>query len=162
MADERTLARKERSGLEPYEPWNSFREMERMFKDFFTTPLPLLGRRLMAPELRHELMPEVDLRETDRELILSASVPGLERDDIDINVTEDRITISGERKIDEEKQGEYHVRQQSYGTFRVSYVLPVIVKPDDVKATYKNGVLEVVMPKSEVVEEHKVRVEVQD
>lgn len=163
MAREKTLARRERAEMEQYEPWNTFREMERMFRDFFTSPLPLLSRRLMMPEMRHEVMPEVDLRETEKELVLSASLPGLEKDDIDINVTEDRIIVSGERKTEEERPGEeYHIRQQSYGQFRVSYALPVPVKPDEVKATYKNGVLHVTMPKSEVVEEHKVKIEAED
>ncbi len=78
-----------------------------MFRDFFTSPLPLLrARRLLMPERRLEIMPDVDLRETEKDLILSASLPGLERDDIDINITADRITISGERKVEEEKPEE--------------------------------------------------------
>lgn len=165
MAREKTLARREGvQQLEPFEPWNTFKEMERMFRDFFTSPFPVLGRRMMMmPEMQYEVMPEVDLRETDKELVLSASIPGLEKDDIDINVTDDRITISGERKTEEEHPGErYHVRQQSYGEFRVSYALPATVKPDEVKATYKSGVLEVTMPKTEVAEEHKVKIEVKD
>lgn len=163
MAREKTLARREGTQLEQFEPWNTFKEMERMFRDFFTSPMPILARRMMMPELRHEIMPEVDLRETDKELILSASLPGLDRDDIDINVTDDRITISGERKTDEERPGEqYHVRQQTFGEFKVSYSLPVTVRSEEVKATYKNGVLEVIMPKSEVAEEHKVKIDVED
>jgi HSP20 family protein len=164
MAREKTLARRERTDLEQYEPWNTFQEMERMFRDFFTSPFPLLrARRWLMPEAGAEIMPDVDLRETEKELILSASVPGLAKDDIDINVTTDRITISGERKAEEEKPGEqYHVRQQSYGCFKASYALPTEVKPDHVKATYHNGILEVQMPKAEVTEEHKVKVEVKD
>jgi len=150
--------------MEVYEPWNTFRDMERMFRDFFTSPFPLLrARQWLMPESRLEIMPDVDLRETEKELILSATLPGLEKDDIDINVTDDRITISGERKSEEEKPEEiYHVRQQRYGLCRVSYDLPTVVKPEDVKATYHNGILEVHMPKAEVAEEHKVKVEVKD
>jgi HSP20 family protein len=164
MAREKTLARRERTELERFEPWNTFREMERMFRDFFTSPFPLVRPRpWLIPEPRYEIMPEVDLRETEKELVLSASVPGLEKDEIDINVTADRISICGERKTEEEKPGEqYHVRQQSYGSFKVSYALPTEVKPQDVKATYRNGILEVSMPKAEVTQEHKVTVEVKD
>jgi len=164
MARQKTLARRERPEIEEFEPWNTFREMERMFRDFFTSPFPLLrSRRWLMPEAGYEIVPDVDLRETEKELILSASLPGLEKDDIDINVTSDRITISGERKAEEEKPGEtYHVRQQSYGAFKICYGLPAEVKPDDVKATYHSGILEVHMPKAEVTEEHKVKVEVKD
>lgn len=161
MARERTLARRERTDLEQIEPWNTFRDMERMFRDFFLSPM--LRRSWIAPELIREIEPDVDLKETEKEFILSASIPGLNKDDIDINVTEDRIAITGERKTEEEKPDEkVHVRQQSYGKFAITYVLPAEVKPDEVDATYKNGVLEVHLPKAEVTEPHKVEVKVED
>lgn len=162
MPREKTLARRERGELEQYEPWNTFQEMERMFRDFFTSPFPVLRRPGWLRELRTEYIPEVDARETEKEYILSAALPGLEKDDIDIDVTKDHITLTGERKTEEERPGEsYHLRQQTYGQFKVSYHLPVEVKPDEVKATYKNGILEVSMPKAEVTEAHKVKVETQ-
>lgn len=161
MAREKTLARRERTDLEQLEPWNTFRDMERMFRDFFVSPM--LRRNWLVPELRRELEPEVDLRETEKDFILSAAIPGMSKEDIDINVTDDRITISGERKTEEEKPDErIHVRQQSYGRFEISYVLPAEVKPSQVQATYKNGVLEVHLPKAEVIEPHKVEVKVED
>ncbi len=160
MAREKTLARRERTDLE-MEPWNTFREMERMFRDFFVSPM--FRRSWLLPELRREIEPECDLRETDKEFILEVAVPGLSKDDITINVTEDSIQLSGERKVEEEKPDEkYHLRQRSYGSFKVAYSLPSDVKPDEVKATYKNGILEVRMPKAEVVEPHKVEIQVQE
>jgi HSP20 family protein len=157
MPREKTLARREPAEVETYEPWNTFREMERMFRGFFGVPMargPRLWRELA------EYRPEVDLRETDKELVLSATVPGMGKEDIDIDVTGDSVTISGERKTEEEKPGErYHFRQQSYGSFCLSYSLPVEVRPEEVKAHYKNGVLEIVMPKAEEAAKHKVRVE---
>lgn len=164
MARERTLAKRERAELEQYEPWNTFQEMERMMRNFFTSPLPMIRTpRWWMREFAPEFRPEVDLRETESELILAATVPGLTKDDIDINVTQDSVTISGERKMEEEKPEErYHVRQQSYGSFSVSYSLPCEVRPDDVKATYRHGVLEVRMPKAEETKPHKVSVEVEE
>lgn len=161
MTREKTLARREQTDLEQMEPWNTFRDMERMFREFFVSPM--LRRGWLMPEIRHELHPEVDLRETEDEFILSAAVPGLSKEDININVTTDSIHLSGERKTEEEKPDEkFHVRQQTYGAFRVSYSLPADVKPEEVNATYKNGVLEVHLPKAEVIEPHKVEVRVQD
>ncbi|MCL5105473.1 MAG: Hsp20/alpha crystallin family protein [Armatimonadetes bacterium] len=163
MAREKSLAKAERPELERYEPWNTFRDMERMFRDFFISPLPMLRQpRWWPTELRLDVIPEVDLKETDKELVLSANLPGLNKDDFNIDVTKDTITVTGERKSSEEKPGEkYHIRQQSYGSFTISYALPVEVRPDEVKATYKNGVLEVLMPKAEVTEAHKVDVKVE-
>lgn len=159
MARGRTLAKKETGELQRWDPWDTFQEMERMFRDFFMSPFPLMRPWRLRPA-RLEFTPEVDLRETDKELILSATLPGMEKDDIDIDVTSDRITISGERKVEEEKPGEsYHLRQQSYGAFNVSYALPAEIKPDNVKATYRNGILEVTMPKAEVREAKKVTIE---
>lgn len=159
MATERGLARRQRREIEQAEPWNTFRDMERMFRDFFTMPAPLMRPRWIS-EFAREFAPEVDLKETKDEFVLSATVPGMEKDDIEIDVTRDRITICGERRTEEEKPEEqYHLRQQSYGSFRVSYSLPADVKPDDVKATYKNGILNVHMPKAEVAEAKKVHVE---
>ncbi len=160
MAREKTLAKREQTELESWDPYDSFREMERMFRDFLVSPFYLMRRGFRMRPIITEYTPEVDLRETESELVLSATVPGLEKDDIDIDVQTDRITVSGERKIEEEKPGEsYHIRHQGYGSFSISYMLPVEVKPDEVKATYKNGVLDVIMPKAEVKEAHKVKVE---
>lgn len=160
MARERTLARREREDLGVLEPWDTFREMERMMRNFFIPPLSLLRpARLMGPMVG-EFTPEVDLKETEKEYVLSATVPGLTKEEINIDVTQDSITISGERKSEEERPGErIHLRQQSYGSFCVSYALPSEVKPDDVKAIYKNGILEVTMPKAGETKAHKVSIE---
>ncbi len=161
MARDKILARRERTDLEQMEPWNTFREMERMFRDFLVSPM--MRRNLFGPELRREMEPEVDLRETEQEFILEAAVPGMSSNDINISVTSDSIHLSGERKTAEEKPDEkFHVRQQSYGAFKVTYSLPADVKPEEVKATYRSGILEVHMPKAEVAEPHKVEIQIQE
>ncbi len=163
MAREKTLARRERAEIERLEPWNTFRDMERMFREFFVSPVPTYRTPQWMREFTTEYTPEVDLRETEEHFVLTVSVPGMEKDDIDIDVTKEGITLTGERKSEEEKPEEkYHVRQQCYGAFKVSYALPSEVKPEDVKATYRHGILEVTMPKAEVTEAHKVKVDVRD
>jgi len=161
MAQQTRLAKPEPSEIERIEPWNSFREMERMFRDFFNGPLGMVRpRRWWPPEMRAEFAPDVDLKETETEFIMTATVPGMTKDDIEIDVTKDAITISGERRSEEEKPGEhYHLRQQTFGCFNVCYGLPADVKPEEVKASHHNGVLEVRMPKAEVIAAHKVKVE---
>lgn len=163
MAREKGLARKETGELLPLESWNTFRDMERMFRDFFMSPLAFPRPTQWLSEMTREFAPEVNLKETDKEFELTANIPGLNKDDIDIDVTDDRITVSGEVKREEEQPGEtYHIRQQSYGSFKVSYVLPSEVKPDEVKATYKDGVLRVNIPKAEEVKAHKVKVSAEE
>lgn len=160
MAREKSIARRERGEMEGVEPWDTFREMERMMRGFFGFPLM---RPWWTGQMLAETTPEVDLKETDKDFVLSAALPGMNKDDIDIDVTSDAITISGERKTEEEKPGErYHFRQQNYGSFSVSYRLPNEVKPEDVKATYKSGVLEVTIPKAEETRARKVNIQAAD
>lgn len=161
MARERSLATRERGELERLEPWNTFREMERMFRDFFTSPWPLMRPRFLSEPLLGVHAPDVDLKETEKEFVVSAAIPGMEKDEINVDVTKNSITISGERKAEEERPGERYIsRQQTYGSFNVCYDLPAEVKPEDVKATYRNGILEVVIPKAQATEAHRVKVDV--
>lgn len=106
MAREKTIARKEEHETRLMEPWDTFTEMERMFRDFFSSPFPWLRTPRWMREMRAEFTPDVDLKETEKEYVLSATIPGIEKDDLDINVTADRITITGERKHEEERPEE--------------------------------------------------------
>jgi len=160
MIREKSLSKPIDRELGVVEPWNSFRDMERMFRDFFVSPMSTL----MAPgrwETEISAMaPEVDLCETEKEIVLSAALPGINIVDIDIDVTKDSISVSGVRRPTEEKPGEkIHIRRQHFGTFRFSYALPTEIKPGEVAATYKDGILEIAMPKAEVTQAVKVKVE---
>jgi HSP20 family protein len=106
----------------------------RAFNDFFRTGNP---------------GPSVDLHETDHELILHADIPGLNPEDVDITVDEDMVTLKGETKRDEtrEERG-YHLTERRYGSFYRTIPLPVQVKSEQAVARYKDGVLELKMPKN--------------
>lgn len=161
MARENTLARKEDRPLGVWEPWSVLNEMDRMFRDFFAQPGAWWRRPAWITDLTGRFTPQVDIKETEKDFVLTATIPGMEKDDIDINVTSDTVTISGERKCEEEKPDEkYHLRQQSYGAFNVSYSLPSEIKTKDVKAAYKNGILEVTLPKvTQAKASQKVKIE---
>lgn len=90
--------------------------------------------------------PPVDIRETDRTVEVSMPLPGMEKKDINLDLTEDSLTIHGERREEKENKrtGSY---EQSYGSFYRSFILPASVKAGDAKAVYKNGVLKVSMHK---------------
>ncbi len=104
--------------------------------------------------------PFIDVIETDKEVIATAEMPGLEKQDIKINVTEDRLEISAETKHEEKKEEKGYVyRERRSGAYYRAISLPSPVDPDKSKASYKNGVLEIKMPKTEVKKKTPLRIE---
>lgn len=150
------MARKkeEEKGLEPIIPsrWLSpFERMEELFEDFFRRPF---GRPLfpIAPRLFEEMKPSpsVDIYEEGDDIVVKSELPGMTKDDIEVNITENTITISGEKKSEEKvEKKNYYRLERSYGSFCRSFELPAEIKPDKAKASFKDGVLEVRLPKSE-------------
>lgn len=141
------------------------RRMNRLFEELwaerpFRAALP--GARELAPiEERLGIRePFADVIETDREIKVVAEIPGVDKKDIKIKTTESSIEISAETKREEkeEKKG-YIRRERSYGKFYRAMSLPAAVDASKAKASYKNGVLEVVMPKSEAEKKTEIKVE---
>ena len=149
------------------EPWDDFRRFEeimnRMFEEFWGRPsarrlLPSGERGAVVPGQQRE--PFIDVIESDKEIIATAEMPGLEKQDININVTEDRLEISAETKHEEKKEEKgYIYRERRSGSYYRAISLPSPVDPDKSKATYKNGVLEVKMPKTEVKKKTPLKIE---
>jgi len=135
------------------EPRELFREM---FEDFFR-PWALAPWRLLGREL--ELSPAVDVTETDAEYKVSAELPGLTRDDIEVTLQEGRLTISGQKKEEtrEEKQSYLRV-ERSYGSFSRTIPLPSSVQEDAVEATFRDGVLSILLPKTAQARGKKVQI----
>lgn len=130
-------------------------EMNRLFNTFFETPTaPLNGAA-------RRWIPAMDLVETDGDLVLRADLPGLSEEDVNIELEDNVLTVSGERKIEHEerKEGYYRVERSS-GSFRRSLTLPEGVDPEAVKATFDRGVLEVRVPKPEERKPRKVAISV--
>lgn len=93
-------------------------------------------------------MPSMDVSETEKAVEISVELPGLERKDIDLNVSDNLLTIRGEKKSErEEKNVAYHLVERSYGSFSRSVALPAGVKADDITAEIANGVLKISVPK---------------
>jgi HSP20 family protein len=91
--------------------------------------------------------PQVELFERGNELVLRADLPGLTKDDVELQISEDSITIEGERKTERSEEHEgYYRSERSYGKFYRRIPLPDGAKADDAKATFNNGVLEITMP----------------
>ncbi|MEN6357692.1 MAG: Hsp20/alpha crystallin family protein [Armatimonadota bacterium] len=102
--------------------------------------------------------PVVDIIETQSDLVVRAELPGMNRDDIDIEVTGESLTIRGERKFDEAAKDEYIRVERPYGPFQRSFSIGVPVQPDKVKASYHDGLLEVTIPKAEETKPKKIKV----
>jgi HSP20 family protein len=94
--------------------------------------------------------PSVDISETDKKYNIDVEIPGMSKDDIELNIENNRLTISGERKFEnEEKNKQFHRVETHYGTFTRSIQLPDNVKQDSIHATYKDGILSISIDKSE-------------
>jgi HSP20 family protein len=118
-------------------------EMERLYDRFFD----LRPFRRFTEE--GEWMPTVDVSETEKEIIVSAEIPGVEAKNIDVNLDGSVLTIKGERKRErEEKEESFHRIERSYGSFYRALQLTSEVDGERIKATYKKGVLRITLPKT--------------
>jgi HSP20 family protein len=145
--------------FDPFEEMGTLRRaMDRMLEDFFTGRRPLngpAGQGVLAWE------PAVEMYETDGEVVVKAELPNIDPKQVDITVTNDAITVKGETRQEEEKKGRnYYRRELRYGTFTRTLPLLTEVKSAEAKATYKDGVLEVKIPKSERVKPTSVKVQI--
>ena len=102
------------------------------------------------PSLQFNWQPKVDIREDEKEYVISVSVPGVDKNNISVQVSDHTMSISGERKEEsEEKTKGYLRREQAYGSFYRSFQLPENVNSDQIRANSKNGLLEIYLPKAE-------------
>ena len=126
-------------------------EIDDLFGDFFDD--------WNMPSLRRNRWPTLDIAENENEYIIKAEVPGCKAEDIDISVHDGRLTISGEKKQEEEKKekGYYHI-ERSYGSFRRDLSLEYPVDPNKIQAACKNGILTINLPKTEKSKTVKVKV----
>src|SRR4029450_8589226 len=133
-------------------------EMNRLFNTFFDTPTP--GNGGSGGKLRRWI-PAVGLVETEDHFVLKADLPGLTEADVNVEVEDNVLTLSGERKAEHEDKREGYVRvERSFGSFRRSLTLPEGIDPEAVQASFDNGVLEVRIPKPEERKPRKVAIQV--
>jgi len=105
--------------------------------------------------------PAVDIYENNDSVVVKAELPGVERDQISVEVKDGILTLRGERKFEKEvKEESYHRIERSYGNFQRSFSLPVSVEQDEVTARFKDGVLEVILPKKEQARPKQIQVDV--
>ncbi|MDQ7819090.1 MAG: Hsp20/alpha crystallin family protein [Armatimonadota bacterium] len=138
---------------DPFDDLASLREsMDKLFEEFFS-------RRPRAPVSAWQ--PAVEVYETDTEVVVRAELPGVDPKNVDVTVTEDTLTIKGEARAEQEERGRnYYRRELRYGSFLRTLPLPAEVQGDKARASYRNGILEIRVPKSERARPRAVKVEV--
>jgi HSP20 family protein len=141
-------------------------EIDTLFDRFFSSsPFAPFGSRFMeAQPLQQRFggaLPKVDVSENDREIQIVAELPGLKQEDINLNLQDDVLTVSGEtRESREEKEKQYHLTERSYGRFERSFRLPDTVDRDKISARFENGLLTITLPKSEKSQQKAKRIEI--
>jgi HSP20 family protein len=138
------------------------RWFDRLTEDFWRRPFPglLSGERWHLPMVSLKA-PSLDVYEEKDDMVVKADLPGLNKDEIEVTVTGNVVTIKGEKKKEEEvKEKDYYRRERSYGSFVRSVELPCEVKSDQIKANFKDGVLEVRMPKTEEAKKKSVSIKI--
>ncbi len=136
---------------EPMREMMSLRDaMDRLFDDAFTRPISVSGV---------SGMPAIDMYQTNDNVVVKAILPGLKAEEVDITVTGETLTLRGEFKDeDEQKETSYHIREQRYGSFERSILLPTDVKADKAVADFENGILTITMPIAEEVKPKSIMI----
>lgn len=133
--------------------------MDRLFQDAFIRPSELPRWSGFG---NGEGSVALDVYETDSDCVVTAAVPGVKPEDIEISVQGNVLTIRGETKSEEENtRGNYHVRERRVGSFSRQIQLPIPVKTDAAEAKFDNGILTLRLPKTEEARERKIKVQVQ-
>jgi HSP20 family protein len=141
--------------------WDPFRDlvtlrdrMNRLFEDAVST-----ARSEEKDMISSSWAPAVDIYEDEKNLVLTAEIPGISEKDVDIKIENNTLTIHGERKLEKETSEEnYHRIERSYGSFYRSFTLPNHIDQDKIQAEHENGVLKIIMPKKPELQPRKVRV----
>ena len=141
--------------LVSWDPYRDFRGLAERFNRALTgTP----GRRDEEMSLGSWL-PPVDIAEDKDRIVLTAELPGFKEDQIEIQMEGGVLTLRGERKFEDEKEGRnYHRVERSYGQFVRSFTLPNNVDRENIKANFQNGLLDIVLPKREEAKPRQIRI----
>lgn len=140
-----------------YNPFTDLVPMRSIFGRLFDDADAPFGRQ----DAIARWTPAVDIAEKEDGISLTFELPGIDQKDIEVEINDGTLTIKGEKKCETKvDEGNYHRVERSYGSFERSFALRADIKEDEIKATFKNGVLEILLPKTEESKPKKVSVEI--
>ncbi len=142
--------------------WDPFKDLLRLQDELNRLFESEISRRMGEEGLTSSSwIPPVDIYEDENNIVVKADLPGMDQKDIEVKVENNSLVIKGEKKFeDEEKKNNYHRIERFYGTFQRVFTLPDTVDVEKIKATYKNGVLEITIPKKPETKPKQIKVEV--
>ena len=145
--------------------WSQPKELERFFQDFLEESFsPRMWRGFPSLRKFKELegvSPSVDMFDKKDEVVVKAEIPGVEKDNISISISDNTLIMKGEMKKEEEvKEEDYYYSERSYGSFARTLSLPAKVQADKIKASFKNGILEIRLPKAEEAKPKEIKIDV--
>lgn len=143
--------------------WDPFADMAQLREHMnclFTPSRTCAGQQ---PTLMRTWAPTVDIVETENDVVLHAELPGMKPEEIDIELTGDLLTIRGERKVEHEEKTKHCVRtERTYGAFQRSFTLGLPIKQEAIHAHYRDGILEITLPKAEEVKPKQIQVQIEE
>ena len=150
--------------IQRWRPFDEFRELERRMDEMTRHPLMTLRHPLAwwrAPTEELAWMPALEMYEKEDKFVVRTELPGMKKEDVDISVLGDTLTIKGERKAESEvKDEDYHRCEMCYGRFTRAVTLPSAVQAGKVEASYDNGILEITLPKATEAKPKKIEIKV--
>ena len=148
--------------IKKWKPLKDLELLQKRLDKFFEDPFfPLASRFFEESLMEGEWQPAVDISEDKNNFYINAEIPGMKKEDIKIEIQGDQLVISGERKLEkEEKKENYHRIERYYGNFCRSFVLPDTVAKDKISATYKDGILQIKLPKTEKAKPKAIEIKV--
>ncbi len=139
--------------------WDPFREMEALLDRYGRTARKTLAKTDDQAFEVGDWMPQVDISETKEAFIVKVELPGVEKEDVSVNFENSILTIRGEKKSETEDK-KHHRVECSYGSFIRSFTLPQTIQADKIEAVYKNGTLNLTIPKAEEAKPKQIEVKI--
>ena len=143
------------------DPFRDLRAVQGRFDRLFSDAI---ARRTNGGEdepLRASWLPAVDVHENDNQITLRAELPGMTEEDVELTVDKGRLTIQGEKRLEkEDTDGDYHRIESSYGSFYRGFPLPDTVDQQNIEARFDNGVLNVILPKTEEAQPKRIELKI--
>lgn len=143
-----------------YDPFRDLRSLQDEMNRLFSASFPRVSNQ---EEMSTGWSPSVDIYEGENQIVLEAELPGMKREDFELSIENNIVTLKGERRFEKKDEGDnYHRVERAYGTFTRSFNLPRTVSTEEIKAEFKNGVLTVTVPKKEEAKARRIEIAGED